>query len=289
MGGMGNQMSQYAAARALSHRLGTQLRFDTAYMGHADQGTVRDFELHHFRCAGRQLNTIEALRFGSQFQASLPTRALARVVRSLRPHSFYEEQALAFDPNFSMLHDDTVIVGRFQSYRYGENILDLLREELRLVRPTSAACRSLCEQARRQHSVGIHVRRTDYVDNDSYRSVIQSLPLDYYVRARKRIYEAFGSDVQLYIVSDDIAWCREQALFQDAYAFVDLSGSDYPHLEEFEVLRNCRHLVISNSTYAWWAAWLRYQNEGIVIAPENWSHVREFAGRDRIPPHWMQL
>lgn len=287
MGGMGNQMFQYAAARALAHRLGTDLRYDLGYMGCAESGTVRHFELHHLRCAGRPLTVREDLRFGSQYRASIPRRVIARVMRAAQPSSFYEEPRLAFDPAFHALRDDTIIVGRFQSYLYFDEVSDLVRDDFRLAYRTSAMCRAICEEARTGNSVGLHVRRTDYVNDDAYRHVIQALPLDYYARALVSVRDALGADVRIYVVSDDIAWCREQDLFRDAHRFVNLSGAEHPHLEEFEVLRNCRNFVISNSTFAWWAAWLSESPDKLIFAPKQWSHNEEINGADRIPDNWI--
>lgn len=289
MGGMGNQMFQYAAGRALAHRLGVELRYDTSYMGHADEGTVRHFELHHFRCIGRPLSWRESLRFGSQYDASVPQRWLARAVRALWPHKFYQEPTIDYDSSFRKLRDELVVVGRFQSHLYSGHILGLLREDFRLSRPTSSHCRQLRQEARRGLSVGVHVRRTDYVNDSTYRDVIQALPLDYYQRALARVRESLGASVQLYVVSDDIAWCRDQPVFSGAHAFVDLAAAEHPHVEEFEVLRNCRHFVISNSTFAWWAAHLSDSTSKLVIAPRQWSHNNQFDSADRTPATWVRL
>jgi hypothetical protein len=289
MGGMGNQMFQYAAARQLSHCIGAELRYDTSFIGRTAQGTARNFELPHFSCVGRPLSTFESLRFGSQYRAPLAQRLVARVVRGMRPHSFYEEPSISFDPSFQSLGNDTVIVGRFQSYLYFQRIADLLRKEFRNSQPLSSKCRSLCEEARVSRSVGLHVRRTDYVNNEVYRNVIQSLPLDYYDRALAHIWDVVGRDTHLYIVSDDISWCRQQSVFRHAHRFVDLSNSAYSHLEEFEVLRSCRHFVISNSTFAWWAAWLSDSQNKEVVGPREWSHNKQFDSPDRFPPGWTRL
>jgi hypothetical protein len=289
MGGMGNQMFQHAAARAIARHHNCELRYDLSYMGHADQGTVRDFELHHFRGCAAPLNQMEGLRFGSQYRAPIFRRGLARLVRSINPHGWYEEPDIAFDPDSATIADNSVVVGRFQSYRYFEDIVDLIRSDFEMVTLVSGRCVELCKQARDAPSVGLHVRRTDYVDSEAYRQVIQALPLEYYARALDCIREILGTKVQLYIVSDDIAWCREQPIFRVAHTFVDLAQAAHPHIEEFEVLRSCRHFIISNSTFAWWAAWLGAAEDKQVIAPASWSHNPEFDSPDRVPNGWLRL
>jgi hypothetical protein len=289
MGGMGNQMFQYAAARALAHRLGAELRYELSYLGRASEGTLRHFELHHFRIVGAALSVAETLRFGSQNKASVGQRLVARVVRTLRPRHSYEEPGIAFDPGLLELPDDTVISGRFQSPFYFDAIAGILRDDFHLSVPASPKGQPLVERARATRSVGVHVRRTDYINNPTYANVIQALPLDYYDRALTHVRDRLGSDFELFIVSDDIAWCREQPVFQEAQVFVDLSDTAAPSVEEFEVLRNCRHFVISNSTFAWWAAWLSDAPDKLVIAPEQWSNNAEWDSVDRIPKTWITL
>ncbi len=286
MGGMGNQMFQYAAARAVAHRLGVELRYDLSYLG---RGAIRHFELHHFRCEGRPLGWLEYLRFGSQSGSRLSRRALARATRAILPRNSYEEPGLAFDASVRSLPDDTVISGRFQSYLYFDEISELLRGDFRLSAAISARGRALREQAQGSKSLGVHVRRTDYVNNTAYKDVIQALSIDYYERALTRSRAELGPDIELYVVSDDIKWCQKQPLFRDVQIFVDLSDTATPPIEEFEVLRHCQNFVISNSTFAWWAAWLSAAPDKLVIAPEEWSHVTEFSGQDRLPPNWVAI
>ena len=95
----------------------------------------------------------------------------------------------------------------------------------------------------------------------------------------RRAHTELGPNIDLFVVSDVIAWCREQPVFQDAQIFVGLSDATTSPSEEFEVLRNCRNLVISNSTFAW----LSDAPDKLVIAPEEWSKNSLFQCADRIP------
>ncbi len=288
MGGLGNQLFQYAAARALSLRLGADLRLDLSYLGRVETGTTRHFELHHFRHAGSQLKGFEYLRFGSQAKASLLQRAASRVVRSMQPFAAYEEPTIEYDKDFCTLDDDTVLSGRFQSYRYFEDKREVLIDDLQPKYELTSACSKLCSRAASENSVALHVRRTDYMSNEAYRNVIQALPLDYYERALARTSQEIGLDAKYYVISDDITWCRTQSAFACCDVFVDLSDSPAPHIEEFQVLRSCRSFIISNSTFAWWGAWLGQHPNKFVVAPAQWSHNPLFDGSTRLPNTWRK-
>ena len=289
MGGMGNQMFQYAAARALAQRLGTDLRYELSYLGQADGHTPRHFELHHFRIAGAALTASENLRFGSQSGASLGQRAVARIVRTLRPRHSYEEPEGLFDPHCLNLPDDTVLSGRFQSPLYFDAIADILRADFQITTPISPQGQALIDRARTSRSVGVHVRRTDYISNPIYARVLQALPCAYYEQALNHVRATLGPDTEIFVISDDIAWCREQPVFRDAAVFVDLSDTPSPAIEEFAVLRQCRNFVISNSTFAWWAAWLSEAARKLVIAPRAWSRNPRWDEALRLPSAWVTL
>lgn len=289
MGGMGNQMFQYAAARALSLRLGRDLCYDLSYLCHAAEGTVRRFELDHFRCQGKPLDGLANLRFGSRSGAPLHHRLLARLISSIQPHRLYEEPSIMFDPAAQSLPDNTVLTGRFQSPHYFDGFEATLREDFRLATDLSAEGQALITAVRQRTSIGVHVRRTDYVDSAAYRNVIQALPLEYYQKALDQIRSEIGKDATIYVISDDIAWCRSQPTFSQCDEFVDLSYTPHPHIEEFAVLSSCQHFVISNSTFAWWAAWLAPDRNKTVIAPTRWSHNPDFDSVDRIPAEWIKI
>jgi hypothetical protein len=80
-------------------------------------------------------------------------------------------------------------------------------------------------------------------------------------------------DAKFFVFSnthDDIEWIKENYKFPEKYdiEYVDLGNSDY---EEFELMRNCKNFVISNSTFSWWAAYLSDYEDKCVALPEKWT------------------
>jgi hypothetical protein len=101
--------------------------------------------------------------------------------------------------------------------------------------------------------VAIHVRRGDYVGNSFYVDLMET---DYYERAM----EEFPGEKFL-VFSDDIEWCKKQEIFKDC----EFSGSD--ELTDFNRMAGCKGVIMANSSYSWWAAYL---SKGKVVAPLEW-------------------
>jgi len=113
-------------------------------------------------------------------------------------------------------------------------------------------------------SVSIHVRRGDYVDN----KIFLTKGRDYYTAAIKSVVQKLQKP-SFYVFSDDIEWCRENLSDIHDCNFIKL-GNNNADLEEFFLMKNCKHNVIANSSFSWWAAYLNENPSKIVIAPKVW-------------------
>ena len=126
------------------------------------------------------------------------------------------------------------------------------------------------------NSVGIHVRRGDYVNN----SVHETIGLKYFLDAH-RFIKSKVKDPNFFIISDDINWCKENLNF-DNFTFIDFTNNEF---EDFEILKNCQHKIISNSTFSWWAAFLGERKGSITICPKKWTNKIESISLQL--PNWI--
>src|SRR5262245_14749502 len=169
-GGLGNQLFQYAAGRALAVRLGARLVLDCTLSVSAarpfvldryriDADIVRDApgkpRRRHFRLPGRL-----GRRLTDAFHDHVPTTYR---INAHRFKVFGERRELSYDPQFERLTDSTYLLGDWQSYRYFENVADLVRDEIRPAWPLSDANRSWLARIETANSVSVHVRRGDYL------------------------------------------------------------------------------------------------------------------------------
>lgn len=133
-------------------------------------------------------------------------------------------------------------------------------------------------EIRQENSVCVHVRRGDYTTASGF----TTCSLKYYENAVKTL-ESYFSNLKFYVFSDDIAWCKSNLIIKNA-CFIDGNNKDY---EDFELMRNCKHFIISNSTFSWWAAYLSSNVDKRVITPKTW-----FDGTDKSwlnLPEWIQI
>ena len=112
----------------------------------------------------------------------------------------------------------------------------------------------------------MHVRRGDYVQNTHTNSVHGTCSEAYYQKAIKHIEKNIDNP-NFYIFSDDIAWCKENFDFLENKFFVDDTKSAF---DDMELMKNCKHNIITNSTFSWWGSWMNGGNKKIVVAPKIW-------------------
>ena len=128
------------------------------------------------------------------------------------------------------------------------------------------------------NSVGIHVRRGDYVNNPTH----ETIGIKYFSDAIKYINNKV-QEPYFFIISDDITWCKENLNF-DNCTFIDFSNNEF---EDFEILKNCQHKIISNSTFSWWAAFLGEIEGSITICPKKWTNKIESISLQL--PNWILI
>jgi hypothetical protein len=204
-------------------------------------------------------------------------------IKSFSDGTYYETQ-WGFDPEVLMLGPEAKLVGFFQSRKYFRDIEDIIRNDFRLhaLRIDGDAA-AYAEKIASSNAVSVHIRRGDYVSSSSR----APCSLDY-------IYEAFMymrrhiTSPYFFVFSDDIEWCRRYIQAEHC-CFVDIQEARKNPVLDFHLIRLCRHHIISNSTFSWWAAWLSELPEKIVVAPQRWfydNHMNKKTLEDMIPKSW---
>ncbi len=259
IGGLGNQLFQYAVGKAASIHQNVPLKLDIfdydTYLLHS--GFRLDQFSIEFQIASEA--EVKLLKGGSGFLGKM-TRKLGlkkTYVREVQNNIFQESVF-----NSGQLYLD----GYWQNERYFKDIRDLILLDLKLKKDLSSLCLKLMQAIRANQSVGIHVRRGDYLSHPD----IGLLELSYYVRAVKYINNQIQTPT-FYIFSDDIDWCRTNLAFIENSVFVDQTENE---IDDFQLMQECDHNIIANSSFSWWAAWLNKNPNKIVIAPKKWMARR---------------
>ena len=276
-GGLGNQMFQYAAARALSLRLGVPLVVDLRFYEKAVARSPKAPWILDFPLQAR----IRSYAGAFPGAHSLPRRALRRLY-SERGSRRYVQPGLRFDPAFFDLRDGAVVTGEFQSPLYFQDAWHRIAPELDLISAGRLAPDGEAEGEPLCRMIGVHVRRGDYAGNPAFAMA----DAERYYGEALAAARARG-DAPVLVFSDDIAWCRRQPLFAGARFRESAAGA--PPYHDLFAMSLCRTLVIANSSFSWWAAWFAHLRGADVIAPARWI-MGETSGAMRIlPDAWLRL
>lgn len=281
-GGLGNQMFQYAAGRALALRHGTELMLDLAPFRKGQFEVERPFELDRLRIEVAPSTDGSALSF-------LLARRPARPLQRLGGWRTARERSLAYDPAFASLPDRTFLMGYWQSWRYFQDHADHIAAELQPQAPLSDASERVRQRAATEASVSLHVRRGDYVTSSQVAGFHGVLPLEYYAQALSFIQERV-ENMQVYVFSDDLDWCRRSlGGLGLAMSYVDCNqGAD--SWQDLYVMAACRHSIVANSSFSWWGAWFGDRSQRApgrtVVAPRHWFSGADVPIEDRAPPEW---
>ena len=92
----------------------------------------------------------------------------------------------------------------------------------------------------------------------------------------------------VYAFSDDPQWVKEniQLNFPTRYVDHNKGKSSY---EDLRLMSNCKHQVIANSSFSWWAAWLNANENKKVIAPSKWFADERVITKDVYPEAWIRI
>ena len=279
-GGLGNQMFQYAAGRALSLRYQVPLCLDLSWFSqkHDANTTVRTYQLGIFKNITATIqngNSFPCQRFITRIRKYLP---FSRVIRE--PH-------FAYWPAFAEITPPATLDGYWQSEKYFMDFQKEIRHDFTFPALPDKAEQLSKEIAATPESVSVHIRRGDYVSNPQAQSFHGNLQQSYYSRALKTIKDSCGQ-TRLFIFSDDPQWVREHfdCCGHDA-VIVDLGFPDAPH-HDMHLMSKCKHHIIANSSFSWWGAWLA-SPQGMTFAPKRWFADKLISTQDVCPPSWNLL
>lgn len=134
-----------------------------------------------------------------------------------------------------------------------------------------------------KNAVAIHIRRGDYLKGVNFELFGKVCDENYYLKAIDKIEEHIASPVY-YIFSNDIEWSRQFMKGRNA-KFIDWNqGND--SWKDMALMSKFHNIIIPNSTFSWWAAWLNGK-EKFVVCPE--CVIYGIKENDFYPPYWNKI
>lgn len=277
--GLGNQLFQYAYARALKERgyevsLDLNKTYDDSFEKY-DNHSPRTNSIQNYNLTIPQADTRSIRRYRYLSKRTTIDKTINHMaLKGAWFFPFYEETTQAFSEKSFFQRHVGYIKGWFQDERYFKDIRSILLSELA---PKESMDSDLMFQSivRERNSISVHFRRGDYV------RIGHALNEFYYTRAIDALKKYCDNPV-FYVFSDDIKWVKRYIDFGSECVFVneDKKFMDY---QELYMMSKCKYNIISNSTFSWWGAWLNDHPDKVVIAPSKW-----FSGQKRIvPKEWV--
>ncbi|MBI4232781.1 alpha-1,2-fucosyltransferase [Candidatus Peregrinibacteria bacterium] len=274
MGGLGNQMFQYAVGRSLSLKNKTDVVFDISSF---QNDALRDYQLHVFNISGSVL--------------SIPLSRLLNLYNRFFPYklpgiNYHYVRWLSSFFNQDILKKKGIIYleGYWQCEDYFKQIREILKKDFTLRYKLDAKNKSLLKVIQHSPSVAVHVRRGDYVVNPLTHKYHGTCSLGYYHRSFQMMAQRVSSP-HFFIFSDDMAWTKQNLKIHFPTTYVDINGRKEEH-KDLMLMANCRHFIIANSSFSWWGAWLSENKNKIVFSPDKWFNQKNEG--NTVPQSWIR-
>ncbi len=322
-------MFQYAMGRSMSLAKNTQLKLDIYSF---EESNKRTFDLAQYKIQKQLANRQEIGEF------KLPQNIIDRL---LRPKNFVvEKETFVFNPRVLDLKGDSHLVGYWVHKNYLKKHLDVIVDDFTLQASLSPQAAKLKAEITSSNSLAIHVRLGDYHKDPQIKSMFQVCGPDYYKRALDHMHSKFP-DLKVFVFSDDIEIAKQWLGQEQNVSYVKITDAALaPTIQpnsidkvvaenaangvnffdtadhvasaavcEFELMRACQHIIISNSTFSWWAAFLgdyelkakqaqRASNQAqstlpnstrTVCVPNKWLNYKDVDLDAIIPDSWTRI
>ena len=277
VGGLGNQLFQYTMAKALAVKHHVPIGVDTTSLegGDKEGHFRRKFKLDQLDVNFKKI-PLKKIR---EYVWITGNRYIDDYI--IRKFRFFEKNVWRDNgivEDFNKLPDDIYLNGYFGSPDYLKGLYKILQKEIRL--KDTRHIKKVLRSVKNSNSVSLHVRRGDLLKlKNSY-----ILPTDYYKKAIKII--AGGVDnPKYYIFSDDIEWCKRNFNFLKNVYFVE----GYDVAQDLELMKNCKHNILANSSLSWWAGYLNSNKNPIIVAPKHFGVWKSPPGKGIIFKKWLTI
>lgn len=286
MGGLGNQMFQYAIARRLAIDTGAEVRFDVSYLGSEAPGlTPRKYGLDKFDVQGRIATSSEVQKVLGSGARRTFVKAWNRLVPIPFKTAVYES-GYAYEAQVLNARPTVYLSGYWQSPEYFEKAADTIRRDFQLKNGLTPSGLEWLRKIQAAPAVSIHVRRGDFLHSPLMIAFHGVTDADFYKTALRHVTSR-AKVASVFVFTDEPDWVRDNLDIGRDFEVVAGAG-DAADQEELSLMAACQHHIISNSSFGWWGAWLGRNSDKVMVAPKQW-----FAGAKEEPeifgPSWHRM
>lgn len=278
-GNLGNQLFEYAYARKLQQLVGNKICLNSSFLNKYYKDYA--FSLNHYILNKDVI--IEENKMLPWFMNiyTIVPKVLMKIINKNKKiddkvsnliYSNYSKLGYYFwlketyKPVEIYDHKNYYVTGFWQCSKYFDDIRDILIKELQPKYERRNENKELYSIIEENESICVTIRRGDYVNNEKIKKNYLVCNKEFYYEAVNKIKEKYPNAIVI-CFSDDIEWVKKNMNFKCKTYYE--SGND-PVWEKLRLMSCCKHFVISNSSFSWWAQYLSLNENKIVYAPSKW-------------------
>jgi hypothetical protein len=307
MQGLGNQMFQYAAGRALSLHVKQELKIN---IDNYSETSLRQYELAKFFEMDPAIVSKQEM---SQFDLTHPVRKVwnkifkNKKIRSLpyEEHAFvkaiysfvylfrpphlqhvFEERQSHYDKLFFNAKQSVFLKGYWMSHKYFDRYDETIKKDFSVRRELVAHLDEIVNEMQSTNSIALHIRCGDKLQQ-KYIDLMGVLTPEYYNDGINFIKSKKGSIGKIYVFTDTLNAAK--SYLPPTLKVEWVSTLTKSPIEDFYLMTQCRNIIISNSTFSWWAAYLNKHEDKIVIAPKKWYNNAPYDAKDIYCDDWIKI
>lgn len=281
LGGLGNQMFQYAFYRELLFR---------SKDAKLDNSQFDGYDLHFgyelqkvFKNTSIRIASMSDVKKYSDYSNYPLIFKFRRLINALVHNSKHvTESSYTFNYKYFQM-EECYLDGYWQSEKYFGSVHEEIRNTFIFPELTDKRNIVTLNEILSCNSVSIHVRRGDYVNHPRYKNICTE---KYYLNAIQEIRNIISNPV-FFVFSNDIEWCKVHLNLMNVH-FVYWNQDDTSYIDMY-LMSMCKHNIIANSTFSWWGAWLNSNKQKVVIAPTRIINDKRNDMVDLIPKEWKRV
>lgn len=275
-GGMGNQMFQYAFGKSLSKKNNIKIIYDTNYYL---KNKTRKLELLNLNINEKEIENKKIFN-NENINNFIKKITLRKIIKEENNLNF---KKIEYEKN-------TIYDGYWQSEKYFKEIRNEIIKKFSLNKNNQKILNEKinCYKIQKNQTISIHIRRGDYLSNNSALEIHGLMQLGYYYESINKIINLKNyKDPNIIVFSDDIIWCKENIKLKYKTVFIEPSHQNSSI--DLHLMSKCRDNIIANSTYSWWGAWLNESNHKVIVAPKKWFNSSIIINNDIYPKDWLTV
>lgn len=277
MGGLGNQLFQYAAAYSIAKQKNTKLFIDKRFYAVNSQH------------GGYRLDRLQIPELSVVPHEGEKPEWKIKAIGKLPKLDWFIDKKIVHESRFKSaltIPNDPLLLGYWQNLNYFSLYMNDFRSffvPLSISDKTKASALAI----HGGNSVSVHVRRGDYVSNPEALKNHGICSAEYYKTAINYILETVENPV-FFVFSDDVPWVENNLgdLFSKSNCFYMKGNSQE---EDLWLMSNAKHHIIANSSFSWWGAYLASNESQKVVSPFPWFDIPQKYTFDPSDPNWKRF